>query len=112
MKIAVYSSLQNEACQQTVRYLLEAAQSMNINVSCHETICQSLQNDSLRSFTSYKDLGKDIDMFFSVGGDGTLLRCLELIRDTQISVIGINTGRLGFWPPFRLMISMLPFKHL
>ena len=96
MKIAVYSSLQNEACQQTVRYLFETAQSMNINVSCHETICQSLQNDSLRSFTSNKDLGKDIDMFFSVGGDGTLLRCLELIRDTQIPVIGINTGRLGF----------------
>ena len=96
MKIAVYSSLQNEACQQTVRYLFEAAQSMNINVSCHETICQSLLNYSLRSFTSYKDLGNDIDMFFSVGGDGTLLRCLELIRDTQIPVIGINTGRLGF----------------
>ena len=42
MKIAL-QLLQNEACQQTVRYLLEAAKSMNINVSCHETICQSLQ---------------------------------------------------------------------
>ena len=41
-------------------------------------------------------MGKDIDIFFSVGGDGTLLRSLELIRDTEIPVIGVNTGRLGF----------------
>ena len=36
MKIAVYSSLQDEACQQTVRYLLESAHSMGVAVTCHE----------------------------------------------------------------------------
>ena len=39
MKIAVYSSLQDEACQQTVRYLLESAHSMGIAVTCYEKIC-------------------------------------------------------------------------
>ena len=96
MRIAVYSSLQNEACQETVRSLFKAAQSLGIDVNCHETINQFLQHQSLSSFTSHKDLDKGIDLFFSIGGDGTLLRCLEFIRDTKIPVIGINTGRLGF----------------
>ena len=32
----------------------------------------------------------------SLGGDGTLLDTVSLIRDSQIPVIGINFGRLGF----------------
>ena len=96
MKIAVYSSLQDEACQQTVRYLLETAHSMCIAVTCHKAVCQWLEDQSLSSFSSYDNLNKDTDVFFSVGGDGTLLRSLELIRDTEIPVIGVNTGRLGF----------------
>lgn len=31
----------------------------------------------------------------SIGGDGTLLNTLELVRDSGIPVLGINTGRLG-----------------
>ena len=32
----------------------------------------------------------------SIGGDGTFLRTLDIIRDKSIPVLGINTGRLGF----------------
>ncbi len=33
---------------------------------------------------------------FSVGGDGTMLRASGIIQGTDIPVIGINTGRMGF----------------
>ena len=62
----------------------------------HNLIWQTEKSQSLSSFSEHTDLGKDTDVFFSVGGDGTLLRSLELIRDTEIPVIGVNTGRLGF----------------
>lgn len=40
----------------------------------------------------------DDDTFcmISIGGDGTLLDTITLIRDSGIPVLGINTGRLGF----------------
>jgi len=38
----------------------------------------------------------EMDFLFSIGGDGTFLKTLELVRDSGIPVIGINTGRLGF----------------
>ena len=32
----------------------------------------------------------------TIGGDGTLLRSISFVRDLEIPIIGINTGRLGF----------------
>ena len=97
MKIAVYSSLSAEACQQTVRLLLEAAHSMGISVTCEKQIHTWLQDDKLSCFSDNSDLDKNTDLFFSIGGDGTLLRSLQYVQDSGIPVIGVNTGRLGFF---------------
>ncbi|MFW6101196.1 MAG: NAD kinase [Bacteroidota bacterium] len=48
------------------------------------------------TFTGYKDIDGDVDFVISVGGDGTLLDTVALVRETNIPVIGINTGKLGF----------------
>ena len=32
----------------------------------------------------------------TIGGDGTLLRSISFVRNLEIPIIGINTGRLGF----------------
>ena len=47
-------------------------------------------------FASHKDLAENADYLFSIGGDGTLLDTITLIRDSGIPVLGINLGRLGF----------------
>lgn len=36
------------------------------------------------------------DLVVSLGGDGTLLETVNLIKDSQIPVLGVNFGRLGF----------------
>lgn len=36
------------------------------------------------------------DVCISLGGDGTILKAATLIRDSQIPILGINLGRLGF----------------
>ena len=33
---------------------------------------------------------------FSIGGDGTLLKAVTYVRKSNIPIMGINTGRLGF----------------
>jgi NAD+ kinase len=36
------------------------------------------------------------DLLVSLGGDGTLLRSVETARDSQVPVLGVNIGRLGY----------------
>lgn len=38
----------------------------------------------------------EIDLVISIGGDGTMLKSVTLVRDSQVPVVGINSGRLGF----------------
>ena len=39
---------------------------------------------------------RDCDLFISIGGDGTILDSVCLVRDSNLPVLGLNTGRLGF----------------
>jgi NAD+ kinase len=47
-------------------------------------------------FESHADFRKDIEFIFSIGGDGTFLHSFRTIRNFDIPVVGINTGRMGF----------------
>lgn len=47
-------------------------------------------------FTSRADLPRQTDMLFSLGGDGTLLDTVSYVGDSNIPIIGVNMGRLGF----------------
>ncbi len=51
---------------------------------------------SPRFFTSKKDLPSNTDMFFSLGGDGTMLDSVCFVGNSNIPLIGVNLGRLGF----------------
>ena len=48
------------------------------------------------TFSNSKDIKSSAKFLFSIGGDGTLLETLTLVRESEIPVMGINTGRLGF----------------
>lgn len=47
-------------------------------------------------FSSYEDLPEDLELFLSLGGDGSFLNSMTFVRDRGIPVAGINFGRLGF----------------
>lgn len=47
-------------------------------------------------FSSFFDLDNSFDLLISIGGDGTMLRSVLFVRDLDIPIMGINTGRLGF----------------
>lgn len=51
---------------------------------------------STDQFESHKDFKKGIDLSLSIGGDGTFIQNVKFIRDSNVPVLGINTGRLGF----------------
>ncbi|MES3629479.1 MAG: NAD(+)/NADH kinase [Longimonas sp.] len=45
---------------------------------------------------SVKDVGRQANIVFSFGGDGTLLRTAHAVSPSDTPLVGINIGRLGF----------------
>lgn len=52
--------------------------------------------EQVRTFTGKLDLPMNTDMLFSLGGDGTLLDTVTFVGNSNIPIIGVNLGRLGF----------------
>ena len=40
--------------------------------------------------------GIGVDLLLSVGGDGTFLDSVEYVKGSDIPILGVNGGRLGF----------------
>jgi len=64
-------------------------------------LAQQLQNkfqwpQSYAVFETHNDLKSNVDLMISVGGDGTFLKAVSFVRDSNVPILGINTGRLGF----------------
>ncbi|MGK7392539.1 MAG: NAD kinase [Candidatus Cyclobacteriaceae bacterium M2_1C_046] len=55
----------------------------------------SIQLPSYNIYDPKDDLSK-LDVLFTLGGDGTLLEAVTHVKDKQVPLMGINTGRLGF----------------
>ncbi len=74
-----------------------------VNLLIHQPYFESLTKAlpvgtlaNAAAFTAEQDLTGQADFMVSLGGDGTMLDTVALIRNSQLPVLGINTGRLGF----------------
>jgi NAD+ kinase len=100
MKVGIFGQSNNEITIKYVEQLVELCAQHDVSIVFEENFYtgfdQLLDTKNFSTFSGYDDLDRDLDFFFSVGGDGTFLRSITFIRDLEIPVIGINTGRLGF----------------
>lgn len=101
MKIAIYSRLLEEDKRSVVQFFFDelARQKIAANVFLpfYEEIKDRINLPTGTStFYLSDDLTNDIEFVISLGGDGTLLDTVGLVRDKGIPIMGINFGRLGF----------------
>ncbi len=101
MKIALFATNFNEDLEAYYMELLGKLNYYNFEVSIYEPFYQILAEKHLirentETFIDYNDIKNNFDFLFSVGGDGTLLKTITLIKDSGVPILGFNTGRLGF----------------
>lgn len=102
MQVAIYGRNFHSSARENVATLFSRLRSMNVDVFVFKPFFDFMQSKSgLRPkvkglFEGFEDLPKETDFLFSVGGDGTFLETVSIVRDSGIPVVGLNTGRLGF----------------
>lgn len=81
--------------QQLFDYLLEK----EISIYISKGYAHILRHSSVK-ITNYNVYNQDslptLDVFITLGGDGTLLEAVSQIGALETPILGINTGRLGF----------------
>lgn len=102
MKIAIYGRLVQKDTIPSVQELIDLLYRRNIDFIIYEDFFPHLINTitfrkepqlfSLRD--AITSLG--IDFIFSLGGDGTILDTVSIVKNSNIPIVGINIGRLGF----------------
>ncbi|QPH39243.1 NAD kinase [Pedobacter endophyticus] len=101
MRIAVYGRDFNDTVLPYVQEVFDFFAAHQISPVLYSKFKNSLNGkiklpDNALIFHNHKELKQRADVLLSLGGDGTLLDTLSLIRNSGIPVIGINFGRLGF----------------
>jgi len=96
MKIALYSLVHDDATLHIVSRILAFFSEKEVFIQIEKELSLHFPEVTFKSFESHHDIDADTDVFFATGGDGTVLRALNYVRESKIPLIGINTGRLGF----------------
>ncbi len=101
MRIAIYSRGIENNQMQDMELLLKELEKHNVEPVFHQDFFNQFYssvkiNGKYSTFNSSDDMDGSIDCMISMGGDGTLLDTVTLVRDSGIPVLGVNYGRLGF----------------
>ena len=101
MKVAVFGRFYNKTTTSSVETLFNYLLTKNVEAYIETEFFDLIKSESpnIDDYTSFKTfvvLDKSFDFLISVGGDGTILRAITFVKDMDIPIIGINTGRLGF----------------
>jgi len=101
MLVALYNRTFEEQDVPMLKHILLLLEQHKIQTVFYRDFYLALQQHvsfsaTPRLFTGKKDLPPHTDMLFSLGGDGTMLDAVSFVGNSNIPLIGINLGRLGF----------------
>lgn len=102
MNIAIYSRFLKKEHIAFVQILFDILAQRDAHLFIFDDYYNSF-NDNIQLqqkfelFNSHQDIkDNSIDFFITLGGDGTILDAVTIVRDTRVPIMGINLGRLGF----------------
>ncbi|MFN5628109.1 MAG: NAD kinase [Bacteroidota bacterium] len=101
MKIALFGKSVNNYNLEPIKLLVSIIEKKGWELIVYEEFYRLLRDKNVFSkivqiFNSPLSTNQTADLFFSLGGDGTILNALPYVLGTPIPVVGVNTGRLGF----------------
>lgn len=100
MKVAIFGQFYHNTSEASIKSLLDFLKKEKTQIfienDFHKLLNKKRILKELDGIKPFKSLDKSYDLLFSLGGDGTILRAITFVKDLDIPIVGINTGRLGF----------------
>jgi len=98
--IAIFAKSYPSFFVEKMRVMFTELTNKKISLAIYQPFYELLKKDGFciecQCFNNNSDLPKNTKLFLSIGGDGTMLEAVTIVRNSKIPLAGINTGRLGF----------------
>lgn len=113
MKIAIICPFNNTLSIDYSIKVINFLKSKGIKLYLHRDLMKStLIRNIGKEFWEFDELNENVDFLISIGGDGSMLKAVTVVKDTNIPILGINTGRLGFLTSLGKESIELGLNHL
>jgi len=101
MKVAIFGQYYLVSTEPIIKDIFLFFKNNNVEMVIEDNFLNMLYEKKIienkyNTFSSHDELDSSFDMLISIGGDGTMLRAVTLVRDSGVPILGINAGRLGF----------------
>lgn len=101
MKIALFGKTISEDSLGAVNQMIDYLYANRVELIFFEPFLSRYANvlrhfAQASTFSAHESLKNRADILISLGGDGTLLDTITIVRDSGIPILGINLGRMGF----------------
>ncbi|WP_264565540.1 NAD kinase [Flavobacterium sp. N3904] len=101
MKVAIYGQYYLVSTEPIIKDIFVFFNTNNVEMVIESNFLKMLYEKNIikkeyKTFSDHSELDKSFDMLISIGGDGTILRAVTLVRNSGVPILGINAGRLGF----------------
>ena len=96
MKAALYPNFQKKNALQCAREVCDVLHEADIEVSLSPLFRGDFSDKDFIRFEEVPSPESPADVVIAIGGDGTILRCAKHLIGTDMKLLGINTGTLGF----------------
>jgi NAD+ kinase len=97
MQIAVICPFINSTAIGYAEGVIEHLMGLNVNVITDKNLYEGLGDTGIKEqLTVFETLSSTTSFLVCIGGDGSMLQAVITVRDSNVPILGINTGRLGF----------------
>ena len=102
MQVVIYSKILHTEDVPYVQTLFDALHTEGVNTYIYKPYFNQIKDlikfkREVAVFEGYLDFKTHkLDYVIALGGDGTILDAVTMVRDSDVPIMGINLGRLGF----------------
>lgn len=101
MKTILFGKKTEESSIESFQHVVDLLYQYSEEVFVCQEVIDNLSNEiqfpeNVQAIKNTTEAVNNADFLISVGGDGTFLDSLSIVKSSGLPILGINTGRLGF----------------
>lgn len=96
MNIAIFPNFNKKNAKRCTQEVCGILQQYDVSIYLDKQYSECINDKKNMVFGKFESFYYDCDVIIVIGGDGTIIQCTQIVSSSNIPILAINSGRLGF----------------